>query len=278
MTLSKHPIDHLIHTTVRIECQDKNGDISSGSGFYFTFLANGKDGAPCIVSNKHVIEGAVEGTINVTFARSSGDVDLGNHVPIKFRNFESMWIKHPDPEVDLAIFPIAPLLNNAKRAGKELFFIQLNKAHIGDDSFYNSLSVMEDIIMIGYPNGLWDEHHNLPIIRKGITATSPSLPYNGKDEFLIDAACFPGSSGSPIFLANIGSFMDKEGNLNFTSRIALIGILYAGPIYQATGEIRSINIPTRKENIAITDVMLNLGQAIFSTKLLDFEPILEKMK
>ncbi len=44
--------------------------------------------------------------------------------------------------------------------------------------------------MIGYPNGIWDEANNMPIIRRGITATHPNFNYNGKPEFMIDAACF----------------------------------------------------------------------------------------
>ena len=54
--------------------------------------------------------------------------------------------------------------------------------------------------MIGYPDGIWDSVNNLPVIRKGITATHPHISWNGKTEFLTDIASFPGSSGSPYFL------------------------------------------------------------------------------
>lgn len=52
--------------------------------------------------------------------------------------------------------------------------------------------------MVGYPDGIWDEFNNQPIVRRGITATHPKNDFNGKGEFLIDAVCFPGSSGSPV--------------------------------------------------------------------------------
>ena len=58
--------------------------------------------------------------------------------------------------------------------------------------------MVEDVLMIGYPNGLWDTTHNMPIIRRGTIATDIKLDYNEKKEFVIDAACFPGSSGSPV--------------------------------------------------------------------------------
>jgi hypothetical protein len=136
---------------------------------------------------------------------------------------------------------------------------------------------MEDIIMIGYPNGIWDAKHNLPIIRRGITATHPKLSYNGKPEFLIDAACFPGSSGSPVFLANIGSYVSPDGALCAGNRIALLGTLYAGPQHTATGEVVVVEVPTDTRAMAISTIPNNLGLVIHSSKLLDFEPILGKI-
>jgi len=46
------------------------------------------------------------------------------------------------------------------------------------------------------------QKNNLPIVRKGITATTPYfLNYNGKREFLVDIAAFARfHSGSPIFV------------------------------------------------------------------------------
>jgi hypothetical protein len=136
---------------------------------------------------------------------------------------------------------------------------------------------MEEIIMIGYPNGIWDAKHNLPVIRRGITATHPKLPYNGKPEFLIDAACFPGSSGSPVFLANLGSFVGAHGDLCPGNRIALLGTLYAGPQHTATGEVVVVDVPTDTRAVAISSIPNNLGLVIHASKLLDFEAILEKL-
>ena len=90
--------------------------------------------------------------------------------------------------------------------GKRPFYINLSQGVIGSPEALSSLAPIEDITMIGYPNGLWDEVNNLPIVRRGITATSANGKYQGKTEFLIDAACFPGSSGSPVFVYNNGSY------------------------------------------------------------------------
>ena len=52
----------------------------------------------------------------------------------------------------------------------------------------SELSAIEEIIMIGYPVGIWDSANNMPIVRKGITATRPDIDYEGRKEFMIDAA------------------------------------------------------------------------------------------
>jgi len=270
-----NPVEQLVHSTLRIECETPQG-VSSGSGYYFAFLEkeNGFH-VPCIVTNKHVIRGATKGKFYLSVKKEDGSPDLGKHFPVVFENFEAMWIGHPDPSVDLAVFPLGPIFHSAEQQGLKLHYVMLGKANTADKPLLDSLPTMEEIIMIGYPNGIWDETHNLPIIRKGITATHPKLSYNGKPEFMIDAACFPGSSGSPVFLANIGSFVNDRGALCAGTRIALLGTLYAGPQHTATGEVRVVNVPTANKPISISSIPNNLGLVIHANKLNDFEPVLE---
>lgn len=271
-----NPVDLLVHSTVRIECETENGR-GSGTGYVFAF--NEKDGRniPCIVTNKHVVLGAKRGTFHLTRQGAAGGANLGDYVTFDFDNFERLWIGHPDPEIDLAIFPIGEILNRAKDRGDLLYFSPLGPSTTITASLLDSLPTMEEIIMIGYPNGIWDEKHNLPVIRRGITATHPKLPYNGKPEFLIDAACFPGSSGSPVFLANIGSYVNSDGSFCGGSRIALLGTLYAGPQHTATGEVVVVKVPTNTRALAISTIPNNLGLVIHASKIFDFEPILERM-
>jgi hypothetical protein len=270
------PIELLIHSTVRIECETAGGK-GSGSGYFFAFLEKDNQNIPCIITNKHVVAGALRGVFHLTLKGDDGLPKLGEYVTFAFENFEQMWIGHPDPLIDLAICPIGQILNSAQEQGKAFHFIPLGKDLIASTELLNSLPSMEEIIMIGYPNGIWDAKHNLPIIRRGITATHPKLSYNGKSEFLIDAACFPGSSGSPVFLANIGSYVSPEGALCAGSRIALLGTLYAGPQHTATGEVIIVEVPTDTRAMSISTIPNNLGLVIHASKILDFEPILERL-
>ena len=270
------PIDQLIHSTIRIECETNQG-MSSGSGYFFRFLEGEGKSVPCIVTNKHVIEGSMKGKFHMSLMGDDGKAKIAEHQEFQVDDFEKYWIKHIDASIDLAVFPIAWIINEAEKSGSKYFFLELTKEIIAPPQLLNSLPTMQEIIMIGYPNGIWDAMHNLPIIRRGITATHPKLLLNGKPEFLIDAACFPGSSGSPVFLANIGSFVNENGALCAGNRIALLGTLYAGPQHTATGEVRIVEVPTAVTSIAVSTIPSNLGLVIHANKVLDFEPILKNL-
>jgi hypothetical protein len=90
---------------------------------------------------------------------------------------------------------------------------------------------------------------------------------------MIDAACFPGSSGSPVFLYSNGSYVTKSGSSVLGRRFFFLGILYAGPQYTDNGEIKIKIIPDRTDTSVTTNIPINLGNVIRSSKLLDYEKI-----
>jgi hypothetical protein len=255
-----------------METNLQGGGVSTGTGFYMHFLEKNDTCVPVIVTNKHVIANASIGKFHVTLATEDGLPDTGKHQQFQFPNFEQQCIKHPDPNVDLAAFLIGPLLNQVQQSGGKLFYIPLQTDLIPSDEERASYSSMEDIVMIGYPNGIWDAKNNLPVIRKGITATHASISWNGKSEFLTDIASFPGSSGSPVFLANIGGYMDNKGNTYMGAhRIRLLGVHYAGAMHTASGEIRIVTAPTSNIPVPITQIPNNIGVAINSKEILGLE-------
>jgi hypothetical protein len=63
---------------------------------------------------------------------------------------------------------------------------------------------------VGYPRAIKYYHNNFPIIRKGITATHPIIRFNYSNEFLIDAPCYPGVSGSPVIFKNLQVLSEED--------------------------------------------------------------------
>ncbi len=157
--------------------------------------------------------------------------------------------------------PIAPLLHDAEKTNTKFFFTTLDKTLIPTASDIEDMVGLENITMVGYPNGLWDRTNNLPIFRKGVLATDYKHNWNGKKEFLIDAACFPGSSGSPVMLFDIGSYQTRKGNFMGSSRIKLLGILYAGPQHTVEGEVKVVLVPTQQKAVSVAGIPNNLAQS-----------------
>ena len=101
------------------------------------------------------------------------------------------------------------------------------------------------------------------------------INFQDKPIFVIDCACFPGSSGSPVYLFNNGGYVDKNGNTNLgTNRVKLLGVLYAGPQFNATGELEVVPIPTALSQKTHTHIPMNLGYCVKAEELNWFEKAL----
>jgi hypothetical protein len=133
---------------------------------------------------------------------------------------------------------------------------------------------LEDILVIGYPDGISDLANNVPVLRRGITATPFYLNFNGEKKFLIDASIFPGSSGSPVFLYNQGTWATRSGGTSIGTRVQLLGIVYGVAMHTTTGEIRLLPAPTQMRPMVLSAIPNNVGACIKSSRILEFEPLL----
>jgi len=140
---------------------------------------------------------------------------------------------------------------------------------------------LDDVILIGYPIGIWDSINNMPLFRRGITSTRPALKYQGRREFVIDAACFPGSSGSPVFRYKPALGLKGTANQVVVTgdapQLTLLGVLYAGPQYTVEGELQIVTVPTQQQPVPVSRIPTNLGYVIQADCLLEFEPIVERL-
>lgn len=273
-------MEKLCFSTVRIETNNAAGNNCSGTGFFFNLRID-EEVVPLIVTNKHVIQGMIKGRFILTECNQDGEPIYKQHFTISIDDgFEKYWIMHPDSQIDICVMPINPIIELAhKQSNKSFFFIPFDNSLIPSKEQLCEIDIAEDIIMVGYPNGLWDAINNMPIVRRGIMATNITLDHNGRREFVIDAACFPGSSGSPVILFNKGGYTDKQGNLNLGSgRLMLLGILYAGPQLTVTGEIKVVTIPNiQQKALSVSHIPNNLGYIIKADTILDFIPIIKSM-
>ena len=264
------PAEQLAHSTVRIECDLAGGGVGTGTGFFYSLNRNGDQHVPVIVTNKHVVEGAVKGRFLLTLHNGNDGPAVGKVKAYELDSFHSRWFPHPDNDVDLCVMPIAPLFHEAEKTNTKFFFSTLDKNLIPTAPDLDDMVGLEAIVMVGYPNGLWDKTNNLPIFRKGVLASDYKYDWNGKKEFLIDAACFPGSSGSPVLLFEVGSYQTRNA-LVMGSRIKLLGVLYAGPQHTIHGDIQVVTVPTLQKPVSVAGIPNNLGIVIKADQLKAFE-------
>lgn len=261
--------EELLYATVRLSTEDADGHTSYGTGFFWSTDVGDRRFMTSIVTNRHVIEGAVLFRVAChgaaeNFIGSNGKVHQANV------SLDSNQVVY-HPSADLCALPFSIIMKKWEEQGLKIFYRTMNASILPTETHWNDFDALEEVVMIGYPRGIYDSANNLPIARRGITATPLNRKYEGRKEFMVDMACFPGSSGSPIFLYNRIGHVDREsGNFQLgAGRFFLLGILYAGPLITNEGRILLGKVP----RIAVQS-MMHLGQAIRSSALLDLDRML----
>lgn len=246
--------EKFLYLTTRIEGKNANGNTSVGTGFFFV-----EKQQLFVVTNKHVVEGVESGSFLVHHIKEDDPEQkpLKDSLSIFFT--KDSFKGHPNPNIDVAVMNITESINTFIEQGYTPLYTEITKELIPDSkNIKEIISPFEEVIFIGYPNGIWDSVNNLPIVRKGITATPYTVDFIGQAQFLIDASVFPGSSGSPVFIYADGTYT-KDGKIMYGERVYLIGII--ARVYQRLekGEIVVVDIPTKQTPIAEVRQMIDLG-------------------
>lgn len=237
--------EDLFFSVMRIESRntDNNPFSSIGTGFYYAHHVDDDTIIPFIITNKHVINNTNEGVLTFNLGDNNKPL-LGKikQVYLQGGEWKNLWFGHPDENIDVAIAPVGHILHDIKNRMKCNFFISyIDKNIFPSEKDINNIDALEDITFIGYPNGIWDRKNYLPIARKGSLATLLNVDFGGEPVFLIDASVFGGSSGSPVFIKNSGSYHDKNGTLYAGNRIYFLGIL-ASAYWHNPIEVAKIDI------------------------------------
>ncbi|MEX0909791.1 MAG: serine protease [Candidatus Paceibacterota bacterium] len=262
--------EQMLYSTVRLEAS--NG--STGTGFFFNFKFAENKNVPVIITNKHVVNGNENESVKFFLHTKEGDAPADEKINI---TFQTKWYFHPSQ--DLCFCFINPLFEQVRsQKSKEVFYIPVDENLIWDDEKLQGLSAIEDVVMVGYPTGLWDKKNNLPLFRRGITSSHPAIDFNDKSIGVVDMACFPGSSGSSIFVLNENGYSDKNGNVHLGGkRVVFLGVLFQGPQLNAKGELIIQDIPTQQKVSAVTPMMIHLGYYIKGEEILTFKAKIEKL-
>lgn len=245
----------LLFNTVRVDTVLEDG--SEGSGTAFVVAHSHPRGAHSfIVTNRHLVDGVRRGGLVFTQKRN-GQPALGSRFQLNIEDFPHAWFMHPDPEVDLAIVPMRPLEQAARAQGVELYYHVIDSRLVPDAATLRALDALEEVIFIGYPSGVWDEVNLMPILRRGTTATPIALDFEGRPEFLIDAAVYPGSSGSPVFI-----YQPETLRPGGSRKILFAGVVAAVFFREEANRLVAAPVPANNNTLVMGSEMIDLGLVI----------------
>lgn len=256
--------EEILFTTVRIVANITTDINSYGTGFLFNYQL-GNNSYIFLVTNKHVIKDAQKGKLEFNKKNIDGKLILGEKCEILLNDFPNIWTGHRDENIDIAILPMGPIINDLASKNIFIYYKTITQNLIPTEDVINKTDAIEDVYFIGYPNNLFDRKNLIPIVRKGITATPVVIDFEDEPIFLIDASVFPGSSGSPVFIIRKGGLSDKFGSFKIgsgASEVIFLGILASGYFLPERGLVKVIDKPYVEMN-----QMIDIG-IVFKSKLI----------
>jgi len=242
-------VDDTFHGISTLLLTGFQGRQNQGTGFFYDELAP-KDPntkgfywreveATWIVTNRHVLLPKVEGneiipdTITFHVRKVVGQGIVWESVILDVTEIKKRLKLHTDSGVDVAILRVDDLLREHMKPGN--LYMTLSSVSEEDlpENKNISAEVADDVVIIGYPKGFYDEKNIYPIVKSGIIATRWGMNFNDMPVFLIDAKLFPGSSGSVVVTKPISSIV-AEGPMKDEreTQFAFLGVYSGEPFRQ----------------------------------------------
>jgi hypothetical protein len=232
-----------VHATVRVENEWGKG----GTGFLVIrrLEKERKQGKVFLVTNKHVIHPDGESrkkaqslTLYLNLREKDGTVAGKSFQLPLTEDGHRLWREHPHPMVDVLAVDVTAFVNehpNLENRGADYSLFATPEILKQEN-----ITEGEEVLILGYPLGLFHTRTHSPLVRQGIVATrigeriqvrlrSPAGEIQRVEipGFLVDAAIIPGSSGSPVVLKPIIGRKVKDRIVMETATPYLLGIVSA---------------------------------------------------
>ena len=184
----------LIQATVQVEQPLGDGTRTVGTGFLISDPT--PDGKPrtILVTANHVFRkmpGPIA-TIGFRIENADGSWRYAPE-PLKIRDgHRELWTHHPNRDVAVIEIEAPPAF--AKAA--------LPESTLADDDTFvkEQLGPGDEMLALGFPEGLSANAAGFPILRSGRVASFPLAPSKAFPTFLLDFRVFPGNSGGPVYV------------------------------------------------------------------------------
>lgn len=199
--------------------------VGTATGFFYT-----KSNALYFVTNRHVVveesKGVRTDILRVRLHTDPSDLTKNVDRDIAlYKNGEALWHIHKDyakRAIDIAVIEL-----DANSFTNGVHIRALSASNFLPEEFL--INPGEDVMVIGFPRGLSDSTHNLPLVRSALISSAYGIEFGGSPMFLVDANLHPGMSGSPVMTRPKNVWSDKKGNTNMLtgSPMYFLGIFSA---------------------------------------------------
>ena len=184
----------LIAATVEVEQALPDGRRIIGTGFLISDPT--PDGRPrtVLVTANHVLNRMPGTEAHIGYRLQGKDGGwIFDPQPVSIRrNGHELWTHHPSRDVAVLSVKAPPAFTQAA--------IPLAWLAGGDTFSRYGVGPGDEMMVLGYPQGLSANAAGFPILRSGRVA-SPIDPPQVSPTFLLDFRVFPGNSGGPVFMA-----------------------------------------------------------------------------
>jgi S1-C subfamily serine protease len=201
-----------------------------------------------LVTNRHVVVDETRGlkadALRIRLHTNSQDLtkNVDRELPL-YQNGKQKWYVHKDyPKVPIDI----AVIELSQEQIKDGQIKALSQKNFFPDRLL--ISPGEDVMVMGFPRGLSDSKHNLPLIRNALISSAYGVNFEGLPTFLVDANLHPGMSGSPVMTKPKNVWATKQGGTSMVNN----PVAHLLGVFSAT---LSINIsPTEQEALGLGQV------------------------
>jgi len=224
-------LDLTVRLTTPVEVHLKHGAVVTGSGFFFVVYGPDPNPVPTLhwrrvdkvylITAKHVIDPdhfkRIE-TFDFGLRSLGGAPTEWNIVRVEAASLKKrLHISQRDPAADVAAIDVTDLMHQQDSKGAIAAGVAFDGAwSVSKDDFPGASPLKvypgDDVIVIGYPRGIYDAYNKLPILKSGLLSTLIGLKYGGRNTFLVDFQGYEGSSGSIVISKPTAFFADESGH------------------------------------------------------------------
>ena len=204
-------------TIVRVYSGSK---IGQATAFYYQSPQNDV----YLVSNRHVFYPGEKYPDSIIFNLRKADTinkrDRWHPIKLEIKFLQLNLKLHTNNKIDVASINI----NEHVLKPKSPLFYQIIPVTQPDTATLNleNFEIGDDILVLGYPKGYYDEFNLIPIMKAGIISSFYRTNFNNLPCFLIDNGLFHGSSGSiviskfkPLIISNQEPLFSLEKSFTF---------------------------------------------------------------